>query len=188
MFLLISDNIFNNSSDYINQISAYDKITLFIAIIGCLLSLYNFIKDIAMNRSRLSISFKKATLLKPYNGNPIVFRMMIENCSRLPISISRMFLSCEDAFIEFEWVPENIFHAETLQSGKIINSNTYSSVSFPINIPGLGAAGGFFNLYTYDTNIHTKFYNRHLELILHTNRGKKRFALQIDDSNFTILN
>ncbi len=165
----------------------FDNITFTIAVVGFLLSLITFVKDVITNRSRLSINLDRATILSCRTNHPILFRMIVENKSRLPICISRMFLLCNGKKFEFEWIPERVFNATETKSKHTLDCNNRYSTGFPSIAQGLGAIGGFFFVYTdndYTADDLTKY---PVKLILNTNRGKKKFFINLNEKNvFTV--
>lgn len=170
-----------------NEIIKYftrDNITLALAILGSILSTFNFVKNLITNRKRLSVNFDRATILLCRTNHPILFRMIIENKSRLPICVSRMFLECNGKKFEFEWVPEYVHHAAEKQGKQILTHNEHLSTGFPSIAQGLGAIGGFFFLYTDKDYTGDDLVKHPVQLILNTNRGKKKIPLNLNENNF----
>lgn len=158
-----------------------DNITLAIAIAGFLLSVINIVKDLILNRSKISINLDRATMLLYRSNHPILFRMIVENKSRLPICISRMFLVCNGKTFEFEWIPERVFNGTERQGEQVLDSNNQYSTSLPSVAQGLGAIGGFFFVYTDNDYTIDDLIRYPSKIIVNTNRGKKKFNIKLDD-------
>lgn len=160
--------IFSMNVDF-SEIFTYSNITFAIAILGALLSVYNFTKDIVQNRFKIHIAFREY-----YRSGGIprtkrfVFFMNIENCSRTALSISRMQLKRESKVYDFSGVSQRVY------SKKEHSPDTFTSVSFPQYIPDMGVIGSHFVVET-DADIPNDLSD--WELIIMTNRGKKRYKI-----------
>ena len=162
------------------------NITFAIAVFGFVLSLWNFAKDLWNNRSKLSINCKLCNT-GPINSRELIyFQLSIENHSRLPISISRMFFEYDEQSYEFGWVPEIILEKTSRVGGVIENKRTYLSEQLPHTIEGLGVWGGFFYI-NYTSPVKEGHFLRSPKHIkFHTNRGIKLLNLDIPEEIFNI--
>ena len=156
-----------------------ENISFSIAVIGFILSLYNFFKSIWRNRSKIRFRCKSCHIGKTEQRNLVYFQFAFENCSQLPISISRIFLHINEDQCEFNWVPEFILKRERLRGDNVIEKKEYYSEQIPHTIDGLGIWGGFFCAsLPYEIN-HSRFLQSRKKIVLYTNRGKKRLKLPI---------
>lgn len=155
------------------------SITTIIAIIGLILSLYNFFSNLYNNRVRLRIEYISCC----YIDSSLAFTFVFENFSRLPITISRLFIDLGSKRYEFQW------HSELLEFG--LNRNLFvnpggkfSSLGFPCEITGLGAVSGVFLINRSSLPpLPLKLKNETAQLYLHTSRGKRKtkiVSLSID--------
>lgn len=157
-----------------------------ISIISFFLSLWNFFTPLYNNRSKLTVSLEKVTNLSHLCDKPFIFRMTLENRSRLSISVSRMFLSCNNKTFEFEWLPRSV--ASTVETaGDDKHVTHHCSVELPYTIQGLGAAGKYFWVYTCNSfNCHD-LVDYPVFLTCYTNRGIKKIKLNISENTFKIV-
>ena len=154
-----------------------ENITFLIAVIGFFLSVLNFIKNIMENRFKLKLEFKSAGIQNKFPNNPIYFEMLMENCSRLPVSIARIFLKIGSEQFEFDWKEHEIYCDKVIQNQKIVTTKTHYSSTLPHTIEGLGIWGRFFYVKTNETFHFDSFLKNNNTLILYTNRGKKKLKL-----------
>lgn len=93
-----------------SEIFTYSNITFAIAILGALLSVYNFTKDIVQNRFKMHIAFRS---YKPcpirFNHKSFRFLMSIENRSHTALSISRILLKHQDKVYDFNCLPQRVY-------------------------------------------------------------------------------
>lgn len=157
-----------------------NNITFLISIISFILSLWNFFKSLWANRSKLNMVCKSCTTARTSKRNLAYFEFSFENCSRLPISISRIFLCTNQTTIEFSWIPEKILTTEYCVNREVYEKRSYFSEKIPHTIEGLGVWGGYFYLESVNHMDTDTFINGCNYIILHTNRGIKRFRLIID--------
>lgn len=158
-----------------SEIFTYSNITFAIAILGALLSVYNFTKDIVQNRFKMHIAFR---LYRPcpirFNHKSFIFLMNIENRSHTALSVSRMQLKHEDKIYDFSGVPERVYTWEHKNGKTVVDRICVDSIPLPQYIPGMGIVGSHF---VVETDIDTPDDLSDWELIIMTNRGKKRYKI-----------
>ena len=170
-----------NALKVVKNLITRDNITLLIAVVGLLLSLWNFFKDLWENRSKVRLVFKSCSITK-LHGFDLLFGFSFENLSRLPIAVSRIFLKSNDELFEFEWLPHWIF-----KQGIEGNNNVIYSEKIPNSIEGLGLWGGYFFLSLPKNFNKSDLIGAYNKIIIHTNRGIKRFPIEITEENITSL-
>jgi len=116
-----------------------ENISLFIAIAGFVLSIFNIIRQYYFNRAKINIIYRSH-----YCGGSVSFNLAIENCSQLDISISRMLLIVNNKEFEFLYLPKTIWTITHRTGGVETDRKKIDSISFPQTIGGLGAVGGCF--------------------------------------------
>lgn len=163
----------------ITQICTRDNITLLISVFGFALSIWNFSKEIWNNRSKLKLNCKSCNTGINNNETIIYFQLSIENCSRLPISISRMFFEYDNQSFEFRWIPETILTKTRKRNSTITDNQIYYSQQLPHTIDSLGVWGGFFCVHLHHHLAEGLFIKSVKHIRLHTNRGIKRLNVDI---------
>lgn len=183
MFLGSISNIeFNNCINVLLGYVTKENITFIIALIGFILSIYNFVHERLQNRMKLKIIYKNHGISE-YDSSGITIAMAIENHVAQPISVTRMFLNINDVSIEFYWIPQIVFSSELKQKERILASTNVHSIELPTIIEGYGVLGGFF--YTkYPTTITNKFLkDAKTSITVHTNKGKKTYEINLNNTD-----
>ena len=162
------------------------NITFFIALFSFIMSLWNFFKDLWNNRSKLRLIYKSCAYGEVGSRYIMYFEMAFENCSKLPISISRMILKVDKDLFEFKWTPERILKKEYKRNHTTIDEKTFFSEQFPHTIDCLGIWGGFYVIVSNSLIDISKIKNNKTQLLLYTNRGKKKFKLSVTDDTFNV--
>jgi hypothetical protein len=164
-----------NISTWVTQ----ENITLGVAIFGLLLSFYNLIKDFLGSRNKIHIicrsRWSENAKEKPY----FIFNLVLENNSKLPVAVSRMFLlSCKSKF-EFQYSATNVWEFTTTKSGEMITRKTIDTVEIPVTLPGLGVTGGYFKVFVDSNVIDVYKTSTTATFEIFTNRGKKKISFPI---------
>ncbi|WP_417079448.1 hypothetical protein [Hominenteromicrobium sp.] len=158
-----------------SEIFTYSNITFAIAILGALLSVYNFTKDIVQNRFKMHIAFRS---YKPcpirFNHKSFRFLMSIENRSHTALSISRILLKHQDKVYDFNCLPQRVYTWEEKNGEDVVDRMRIDSVPLPQYIPGMGVVGSYFMV---EAAVDTPNDLSDWELIIMTNRGKKRYKI-----------
>lgn len=175
-----------NMLEYIKWLFNRDNVTLFIAIIGLVLSVWNFVKDLVYNHFKVKMFCKSLSAGKNGNEHIAYLQMFFENCSRVPVSISRIFLVVDKEKFEFEWRPHLVFEERHLRNKQVATEKYYYSEKLPRTIDGLGAWGGYFFLYFPQDFNFSKLLNTPKCIVIHTNRGIKHYSLNIPENALRI--
>lgn len=152
-----------------------ENITFIIAILGFGLSVYNFTKDIIQNRFKIDLKLKAYVPVEYYSETQFMFKMCIENKSKLPVSISRIILHINSESFDFDSVPHPAYSNIQRTGKKITNEIHIQTISVPQTIPGLGILGDFFYVITNPNILPELPNNAVIEII--TNRGNKKFLI-----------
>lgn len=163
---------------YEHLISYKDIITLLIALIGFSLSIYNFILSLIANHVKLQITYKNHLCGKP-DLSFMIIMMHIENMSRLPISVSRMFLNIGNTSYEFSSMKQFAYQRTRRSGDKTYDDIVTHTLELPQSIPALGIAGGFFHVVGDITN--EQLLNEKTSITLWTTRGKRTYKILINN-------
>ncbi|MCO7137682.1 hypothetical protein NIF40_09110 [[Clostridium] leptum] len=116
-----------------------ENLVAIISGLAFILSLSSWIYTFITQRKKLSIRLVEA---KSKNEMTIL-QVLIENRSRLPISITRIQLVINEESIDCVTTPEIVLETKTSQGKEVISRRDYYSMDMPINIGSLGAVGGY---------------------------------------------
>lgn len=148
----------------------WDKILATISVLAFIMSSATWIMAFCTQRKKLKITVQDYRRIK----NRYTFFVMIENQSRLPISITRFFLLSNDGLTECAIEPTLIKENIRKSKGQIIETINQRSMPLPLNLSSLGALSGYV-LFRSETEILTADATE-VNFVIHTNRGK---ALQL---------
>lgn len=166
-------------ANYISSLNRED-VTFFIACFGCFLSVVNIIYGIISSRSKLRLIHTGETFDPKFNGHPLYLELFIENCCKVPISISRISVEIKKQTFFVYWLPVRVYSASTQMRRQIISQKDVYSVTLPCELGAFGVVGGVFVVYlTNDITVET---NDLMKITLFTNRGKKKFTSTIKGS------
>ena len=162
-------------------------ITTIIATLSFILSLWNFLKDLWESRSKLNFIYKSCMICEKKAPHKMYFEFCFENNSTLPITISRMFLKINDEKAEFPWVPTIVYTEDTKENSQITAEYQQTSERFPHTIDALGVWAGFFAIITDGIYKKKDLLCSNISLIVHTNRGIKKYVIVPHDSNVNFV-
>lgn len=160
-------------------ISQKDSITFLIALFGFVLSMYNFIRTLIQDHIHLRISYKNHLCIPTSSKGSMILAMDIENLSRLPISISRMFLNIGDDIFEFSYMPHFVYERTERCGDEIVDKITTYTIQFPISISALGIDGGFFHIVGNITE--QRLAKEKTSITIWTNRGKRTYEIVMNN-------
>ncbi len=157
-----------------------DNITLAIAIIGMLLSIYNFVHGCLQNRMKISVIYKNHHLTKT-DCKSINISLCLENLVKEPIAISRMFLNINSESYEFFWVPQFIYYADYKDKDEILDVIKLHSVTLPARLEGNGVLGGFFFVDVKKPITNDELADANTSITIHSNKGIKTYTIAMDN-------
>lgn len=156
-----------------------ENITLALSIFGAIGTVCSFVYTAISTRKNINVRVSKAYFYK----NTVLIHILIDNKSRLPITINRISLIIgKSVFSSFD-IKTQIFKGVTRQNNEITDTRLIFSPEFPICIGSLGGT----NCYPFFELPPEAFETLSTELTLqfHTNRGmikKKKLSFQLVDS------
>lgn len=134
-----SENIsgYDMFSKIVLPVLTKDNITLVIAIVGFIISIYNLILSIVTQRKSLEI-----TILDIYSLHDIIaINISIENRSRLPIAITNFTLVSNDSYrTNCTPIPTLLFENVRRIGKEVVERKQTYSTQLPISISSLAAA------------------------------------------------
>ncbi len=127
------------TSETLLSIFSRDNITLALAILGSIGTMISAIGAVVRNRKHIEVT------LLGYNFTPELYTcyILIENKSRLPISINKIVLVHESNTYLCTLIPKMAIEITRTLGNETIRKREYDSESFPINIPGMTSHSGF---------------------------------------------
>lgn len=151
--------------DILLQFITIERVTFWIAIAGFVLSLTSWIKEILVNRKNL-----RANILELHAKDSAAFlRLMINNKSRLPISISGINLVTDFQQCPCTTVPKYVTCNIRFIGGKQVSRSEEYSTALPIQISGLGGTNALVLFEGLPREIPCS--SKYLTLVIYTNRG-----------------
>lgn len=159
-----------------------DNITLAIAIFGAFGTVLNIYK----NRFALKLTYRSQLVPPSSKLGIMLFDLLIENKSNLPVSVSRIFISIGK--VSGEFLHEKYYvSSQKYSSNNTDIKNEIYTIPLPVKIEGLGAVGGYFKLQLPKYIPESELINSEVKITLITNRGKKHFKIHPTQSTMDCL-
>lgn len=165
--------------DSLFDIVSNDYIRTYIALAGFIISTVNSIYLIGTNSFNINLIQKSYAFCEREQCHPAYFEFSIENKSRLPVSISRIYLIVDNNKYEFQWEKQRIGRHEFRTGNEVTEAYSTYSITLPQVIQGCGVVGGFFYVETEESLIEKDFLNSEISVEIHTNKGKKKFKTDL---------
>lgn len=159
-----------------------ENITFLIAIIGFLLSLYNFFRELLHNRMNLHIVYKNHCV-SAHDHCGVTISLSIENKTKIPISISRAFLNIDETSLEFYWIPQLIFRSTHSINKAVYDEVNVHSIALPVHIEGYGVIGGFFFCKSSVPINSEKLLSAKTSITIHSNKGIKTYPISMNNTS-----
>lgn len=142
-----------------------ENITLAIALIGAIGTIASWVYSFVSNRKRLSFKIVSSY----YKNNSIVAFVMIENKSRLPVSINAISLLTNEDVIICGQIPTKILEITNRSGQEVTDRRKIYTMQFPISLASLSGASGYvyFDLKNQEINA-----EEDLSFKIGTNRGE----------------
>jgi len=154
-----------------------DNVKTFISVLAFILSVSNTAYLLITQRFNLKVLFKEYTIIDKIDDKPFILGLIIENKSRLPVSVSRMFLHINKEKFEFSWFPQIVFSSVLNQSEKTLSQSDTYSLCFPQNISSLGSCCGYFAIRSNNNFTIDDLKKSKCRIEIHSNRGKRSFKI-----------
>lgn len=157
-----------------------ENISLVIAVIGFILSVYNFVHEKMQNQMKINITYKNHFIAE-HDHKSITISLAFENLVKNPISISRIYLCVDDKKYDFYWIPQFVLRATQQTNGQVIDEINVHSIPLPFIIEGYGVVGGFFftkapqSIYTLES--------ANTSLLVYSNKGIKKYPILMNNTS-----
>lgn len=162
-----------------------ENITFLIAVIGFLLSLYNFFRELLHNRMLLRVVYKNH-LISEHDHCGITISLSIENKTKIPISISRAFLNIGENSLEFYWIPQLVFRATHSGKNAIYDEVNVHTITLPARIEGYGIIGGFFFCKSPTPICNEDLLSSKTSITINSNKGIKTYPICMNNTSLEI--
>ena len=124
--------------------AVFDVIYKIAGVLGFLLSVYNFTMIMIQDHKRLKIRLGDAGITSlPDHRDLYKIAYMVENRSRLPISITRVQIQIAGKMYDCDRLPFIIEKSEYRVGNEVVDRTLIKSTVLPINLLGLSAESGF---------------------------------------------
>lgn len=157
----------------------FDIITFGIAVIGFVLSIWNFIETRLQNRVSISVECKDFMIAEHLSRQPMYVALSITNKSHSQISISRILITAGTNTFEFSWIPQVVHQARLGTKAETYDLTIVKSITPPINLSGLGTCCGYFFAETFGKVSENQVQGTSASITLHTNRGIRKYPVQL---------
>ena len=160
----ISSEIIETIHNFITR----ENITLALAILGSFGTLSSWFFVLLKNRKNLKMHIVGHRFSE--DNHSLLIYTMFENKSRLPISITGIYVEIGNVLYSCEKIPIVTFEETVRNRNQIISRREYRSMTLPISIPELGGTSGY--VYFEFPATSEQLPSTHLNFQLSTNRGK----------------
>lgn len=161
------------------EILTKDNITFALAVFGSLGTILSWIYASISNRKNIYVRISRAYL----HDNSVLLHILMDNKSRLPISINRVSLIINETTYHAFDIKTQIFRGDYKSNNEIIKTDIIYSAEFPIELASLGGTN-FYLFFELPPNAFQSL-STQLTLQFHTNRGmvrKRKLSFQTVDS------
>lgn len=151
------------------------NIAIVISVISLVLSLYNFFHSIYVERKKLTINLFCYEKIKFTDHLVYTFKTIIENNSRLPVSITN--ISLDNTNCEYSY--DYIFKKSQRHGNIVVNEDKFYGIQLPVNLSALMSISCLIRFNMLDEIDFDNF-----TLKINTNRGAIKNANVIFHSDF----
>lgn len=164
-------------NNILNFLSDNDNIKTVISVLAFILSIINTFYLIFTQRPKIKVNFKEYTFSKNMPDTPFLLGVIIENKSRLSVSISKMNMSINNTKYEFSWIPIIICNTNLSQNNNTLDKVSVHSLTFPQHISPLSSCCGYFSMASKGKFNADELKKSKCKLEVFTSRGKKSFKI-----------
>lgn len=162
-----------------NQITS-SCVTFWIAVISFLMSLGTWIRTLITQRVNLRMKIIEGYPDRIGKSETVYFFLLIENLSRLPISISSVRLEFAGESIPCEAIPQFAYKSSFNVGERILEDHVVYTSGMPIQLEALGAVRSLIHFSRLPRPFPPDATHASLEVC--TNRGKiKKLSLKLDE-------
>lgn len=152
---------------------------LIISIAALVLSLSSWVYILITNRKKVNLVVDRYIDTYVHPKCIYTFFVIIENCSRLPISISKISICSGKSEFPFETLSKRVLAQRETQGSKVIRENEIYSCKFPLNLPSLSSSREFLRLEIQGGN--PLSFSKPVTFVFYTNRGiQKKILSRLD--------
>lgn len=149
----------------------FDVIYKVVGVLGFLLSVINFALIIFQNHKSLNVRFGDAGITQLSNHQDLYkIAYIVENKSRLPISITRVQIQIAGKMYDCNRLPFVVDRSEYCIGNEVVDRTLVKSKVLPINLLGLSAESGFLAFLIPQGILSEN--DKDLIVQIYTNRGK----------------
>ena len=125
----------------VDTVSIFTKenITFVLALIGSVGTNTTWLFSYISNKRNISIR----PIAYNSKNNIILFYLFFENRSRLPISITALSILLDGTCYPCRYQPEKVISHQRTVGGKVVNSQDYYNINFPVQLSSLGSSSGY---------------------------------------------
>lgn len=124
--------------DFLSSITGA-KVTFWIAVIGFFMSLSTWVKDLITQRVRLRARIVGCFELDQWDRPFLYLYLLIENLSRLPVSITNVLLAVDDAEMPCQAISELAYSLTETSGDDVTRRHEVYTDGLPVQLPTLGA-------------------------------------------------
>ena len=152
-----------------------DNITLALAILGSVGTLFTFVMTFLANRTRINLRFKQINC----NQGSMLSYVAFENKSRLPIAITDIAIINDDICYPCVPIATSVCEYERKRGNQVISHREDFSIPLPITLSSLAGTSGYVYFDRLPDNFPTS--PREVTLQVSTNRGRTmKMTLAVD--------
>lgn len=146
-----------------------ENITLALAILGSLGTLFTWAYNFLQNRKNISVHIV-GHRYSDFDENSFLLYMSFVNNSRIPISITSISINVDGIYHSCQEIPITTFEETTRCKDKILSHHEYKSMPLPIALAGLSGTSGYVYFEFPEGKLQSDA--THLIVQVSTNRGK----------------
>lgn len=171
--------------DKFSSLLTKENVTFLVAVLGFMLSLYNFFSELLQNRMNLRVTYKNHHI-SVHDNEGITISLSIENRVKIPLSISRAFLNINEESLEFYWIPQFVFRATQSTKGTIHDEINIHTTTLPAHIEGYGVIGGFFYVKSPKTITNEELLASKTSITIYSNKGVKTYPITMNNTSLEL--
>ncbi len=156
----------SNANSIFSSLITQDNITFVLACIGSFGTIAGWLYAYLTTRKNISVR----VIAYRSKLNTALFYMSFENKSHLPISLTALSICIDNVYYPCKYIPQRVTSSQHYIGGKIINTQDYYNIQFPIQLGSLGATSGYV-LFVLPKGVYVP-HAKNLTVQVSSNRGK----------------
>lgn len=171
-----------NASPIISSLFSRDNITFLLAFIGSAGTIVGWGYAYITTKKKFCIR----VIAYQSKQNLALFYLAFENKSRLPISITAISVHIDGVYYPCKYIPQKVTSSQHTVNGKVVSSQDYFSIHFPVELGSLGSTSGYV-LFVLPKGIRMPD-AKTLTFLISSNRGKAiEMKLSLDQISDSLL-